>query len=305
MDLPNNHANTVIIVAGPTAVGKTTLAIALAQQFDTSIISADSRQCFKELDIGVAKPSPQELASAHHYFIGSHSIHDKVDASIYEKYALKAAAEIFESRTTAIMVGGTGMYIKAFCQGLDNIPAIETAIQDMVRNGYEENGLAWLQSEVAANDPDYFAHGEIQNPQRMMRALEVKLGTGNSIRSYQNKQPALRPFNIMKIGLELPRPELNDRIHQRVDVMMKDGLLDEVGSLLPYQNLNALQTVGYKEIIDHFNGGSSLQTAIELIKTNTRQYAKRQMTWFKKDKDFQWFGPQQRESILKHLAPIK
>jgi len=302
MAFPTNHPHTVIVIAGPTAVGKTAFAIKLAKQFNTSIISADSRQCFRELNIGVAKPSAEELAFVQHYFIDSHSIQDKVDASVYENYALYAAGEIFKSRPIAIMVGGTGMYIKAFCEGLDMIPPVDISIQQFVRTGYDEKGLAWLQQEVKTNDPAYFETGETQNPQRLMRALEVKLATGNSIRFYQNKQPIQRPFNIVKIGLELPRPILNERIHQRVDIMMKDGLLEEVKALVPYQQLNALQTVGYKEIFDYLNGISSVEAAVEFIKINTRQYAKRQMTWFKKDQAFQWFEPTDKMAIIDYLS---
>lgn len=274
------------------------MAIALAKHFNTSIISADSRQCFKELTIGVAKPSVTELESVRHYFINSHSVQDKMDAALFENFALQAAAEIFRTNPVAIMVGGTGMYIRAFCEGLDSIPAISAETQEIVRNGYAANGIDWLRDRVAAEDPQYYGTGEIQNPHRLMRALEVIRTTGNSIRSFQNKQPVARPFNIVKTALELPRPELNERIHHRIDRMVQEGLLDEVKSLQPYQQLNALQTVGYKEIFDHLNGLCSLDAAIEFIKTNTSQYAKRQMTWFKKDTSVQWFNPGDLTGIM-------
>lgn len=296
-----SNQNTVILIAGPTAVGKTAMAIAIAKHFNTSIISADSRQCFKEMSIGTAKPSAAELAAVHHYFINSHSIQEKTDAALFENYALAAADTIFKTNNVAVMVGGTGMYIRAFCEGLDAIPTINETVQSEVRNSYEANGLEWLQDTVAAEDPEYFASGETQNPQRLTRALEVKRSTGKSIRSFQNKQPVTRPFNIIKIGLELPRPELNNRIHQRVDAMLKDGLLNEVKQLLPYQQLNALQTVGYKEIFDHLNGLCSLEAATEFIKTNTRQYAKRQMTWFKKDAAFKWFSPFDADKVQANI----
>ena len=301
MSSTSRQKNTVIIIAGPTAVGKTALAISLAQHFNTSIISADSRQCFSELNIGVAKPGKEELAAVNHYFINSHSIHHKVDAVLFENYALDAANKIFETNPVAIMVGGTGMYIRAFCEGLDAIPAVNEAIQAIVRKDYEANGLQWLQETVAVEDPDYFVTGETQNPQRLTRALEVKRSTGKSIRSFQKKQPVARQFNIIKIGLELPRQELNERIHKRVENMIDEGLLNEVKQLLPFHQLNALQTVGYKEIFDHLNGLCSLEAAVEFIKTNTRQYAKRQMTWFKKDKAIQWFSPLEYVKILKTL----
>jgi len=293
-----NYPNTIILIAGPTAVGKTAMAIALAKHFNTAIISADSRQCFREITIGTAKPNTEELASVPHYFINSHSIHDKVDAALFENYALKAATEIFTNQAVAIMVGGTGMYMRAFCEGLDTIPQVDEAIQENVRISYKTNGLQWLQNAVATEDPEYFATGETQNPQRLTRALEVKRSTGKSIRSFQNKQPINRPFNTIKIGLELPRPQLNERIHQRVDTMMCDGLVDEAARLLPFQHLNALQTVGYKEIFECLNGLCSLEAATEFIKTNTRQYAKRQMTWFKKDEAIKWFSPLDSEGVL-------
>ncbi len=297
----NAYPNTVVLIAGPTAVGKTALAIALAKHFNTSIISADSRQCFNEMSIGTAKPSEAELASVRHYFINSHSIQEKTDAALFAHYALTGIDTIFKTNPVAVMVGGTGMYIRAFCEGLDAIPPIAETVQTEVRNSYEANGVEWLQNAVAAEDPEYFASGETQNPQRLTRALEVKRSTGKSIRSFQNKQSVTRPFNIIKIGLELPRPELNNRIHQRVDMMLKDGLMNEVKQLLCYQHLNALQTVGYKEIFDHLNGLSSLEAATEFIKTNTRQYAKRQMTWFKKDTAIQWFSPFEADKVLAYI----
>ncbi len=294
--------NTIVLIAGPTAVGKTAMAIAIAKHFKTSIISADSRQCFKEMSIGTAKPSEKELAAVPHYFINSHTIVEKTDVAVFENYALAAANTILQTNPIAVMVGGTGMYIRAFCNGLDAIPAIDETVQTEVRKNYEVNGLEWLQKTVAAEDPEYFNSGETQNPQRLTRALEVKRSTGKSIRSFQNKQAVIRSFKIIKIGLELPRPELNKRIHQRVDTMLTDGLLNEVKQLLPYQHLNALQTVGYKEIFDHLNDLCSVEAAIEFIKTNTRQYAKRQMTWFKKDEDFKWFSPFEADKVLVYIA---
>ncbi len=291
----------IILICGPTAVGKTALAIQLAKHFGTSIISADSRQCFKELNIGVAKPSPEELAAVPHYFINSHSIHQKVDVAIFEKYALAAAEEIFANHANAVMVGGTGMYIRAFCEGLDEIPPTDEAIEKEVRGSYALKGLEWLQQAVANEDPAYFSAGENQNPQRLMRALEIKRSTGNSILFYQQKKKVKRPFNIIKIGLELPREILYQRINQRVDMMMDEGLIDEVKTLLPFRQLNALQTVGYREIFDYLNGQCTLEKAIENLKMNTRRYAKRQMTWFKKYADIQWFAPENLDEVLEFV----
>ena len=282
---------TCIIIAGPTAVGKTPIALNLAKHFNTQIISADSRQCFKELNIAVAKPAPAELSEIHHYFINSHSIHEAISAADYEKYALTSAEKIFQQNDIAVMVGGTGLYIKAFCEGLDPIPAVDEKIRNEIITAYELYGIDWLQEQVKKNDPAYHASGEMQNPQRMMRALEVKLSTGNSITSFQTKQKVIRDFNIIQIGIELPREILYKQINSRVDAMIKMGLEEEARSLLPYKNLNALQTVGYKELFSYFDGEITLSKAVELIKQNTRHYAKRQMTWFKKDDSVVWMLP--------------
>lgn len=279
---------TCIVIVGPTAVGKTALAIQLAQHFNTQIISADSRQCFKELNIGVAKPSATELQLVTHYFINSHFINEDVNAALFEQYALQKANEIFAKHDIAIMVGGTGLYIKAFCNGIDEVPAIDQAIREKIISQYEHNGLEWLQQEVEKNDPVYFVKGEIKNPQRLMRALEVKLHSGKSIIEFRTQQKKQRDFNIIKIGLQLPKEELHKNITHRVDIMMEQGLLAEVENLLPYKNLNALQTVGYKELFAYFDGNTTLANAIERININTRQYAKRQMTWFKKDEEIKW-----------------
>ena len=287
-----------LVILGPTAVGKTPLAITLAKHFNTQIISADSRQCYKELNIGVAKPSPKELGKVKHYFIDSHSIQEDVNAKIFETYALKAADTIFTKYDVTIMVGGTGLYIKAFCDGIDEIPVIDSDIKKNIISNLQTSGIGWLQNELEKNDPLYFKKGEIQNPHRLMRALEVKLSTGKSIIQFQTQQKKKRHFSIIKIGLELPKEQLHQNINHRVDGMMRNGLLEEVGSLYSYKHLSALQTVGYKELFDHLELKISLEEAIEKIKINTRQYAKRQMTWFKKDKDVRWVSPTNALSFL-------
>jgi len=279
---------TVIIVAGPTAVGKTAVAIELAKKFETEIISADSRQCFKELNIGVARPSQSELQTVKHYFIASHSVHDTVNAGSFEQYALQKVNEIFRAHDRAIMVGGTGLYIKAFSDGMDETPDVPAEIRESIILNYEKNGLEWLQRETQRKDPGFYQAGETQNPQRLMRALEVAEATGRSILEFRKGKKKQRDFEIVKIGLELPKEELHRNINSRVDRMIEAGLVEEVRQLLPYKNLNALQTVGYAEIFDYLDGKTSLKDAIELIKKNTRQYAKRQMTWFKKDKEINW-----------------
>ena len=237
---------TCIVIVGPTAVGKTLLAIKIAQQFQTKIISADSRQCFKELNIGVAKPSADELKLVEHFFISSHSIHDNVNAAVFEQYALQKVNDIFRNNDVALMVGGTGLYVKAFCQGIDEVPVIDPAVRKDIQANYEWEGLEWLQKQVEKNDPVYFAKGEIKNPQRLMRALEVKLSTGRSIMVFQTQQKKKRDFNIIKLGLNLPGEQLYKNINSRVDAMIKAGFPDEVKQLELFKKLNALQTVGYR-----------------------------------------------------------
>jgi len=282
---------TVIIIVGPTAVGKTAAAVRLARQLRTKIISADSRQCYRELNIGVAKPSPAELEAVHHYFINSHSIEAEVNAAAFEELALGWTEDIFRSSPVAVMVGGTGLYIRAFTDGLDTIPPVDQAIRSQIRHEYEEHGLGWLQEEIKRYDPAFYASGELQNPQRVMRALEVRMSTGQSILSFRTREPRRRPFDIKTIGLQVPKEELHRRIHERVDAMMAAGLLEEARGLLPYRHHNALQTVGYKELFDHFDGKYTLAEAVAAIKTNTRQYAKRQLTWFRRDLSVRWADP--------------
>lgn len=287
-----------IVIVGPTAVGKTALAIRVAQQFGTSIISADSRQCFREMTIGVAKPSPDELAAVHHYFINSHSIQEEVNAAVFEQYALQAVKKIASDNPVVVMTGGTGLYVKAFCEGLDDIPPVSLELREEITKQYEQEGITWLQQQVAELDPLYYSTGEIHNPQRLIRALEVKKSSGHSIRSFQQGKKATRDFRIVKIGLDLPRPELYRNINQRVENMVQAGQVEEARSLLPWRHLNALQTVGYNELFDYFDGNSSLATAVEAIKTNTRHYAKRQLTWFRKDPAIQWFSSENAKDVL-------
>jgi tRNA dimethylallyltransferase len=276
------NKKTCIIISGPTAVGKTSYAIELALKYNTQIISADSRQCFKEVNIGVVKPSQEQLEKVKHYFISTHSIHEEVNVKIFEEYALKAVNEIFKKNDIAIMVGGTGLYIKAFCEGLDDIPETDEAISKKINEQYADKGLQWLQDEIKKNDPAFFSKGEMQNPQRMLRALEVKLSTGISILDFHSGKKKERDFDIKNILMELPRQQLYNQINNRVDEMMANGLLDEAKELFPYRHLNALQTVGYKELFSYFEEKITLADAIESIKKNTRHYAKRQITWLKK-----------------------
>ncbi len=298
----SDKKNTVVIVCGPTAVGKTAVAIELAKYFHTQIISADSRQCFKELNIGVAKPSLDELNSVTHHFINSHSIHENVNAGVFETYALNAVNEIFQQNNIAIMVGGTGLYIKSFCEGMDTMPAIDLSIREKIKQQYESNGLLWLQEQLQSKDPVFWQTAEQQNPQRLMRALEIVEATGQSNIDFRKGDKQQRDFDIFKIGLTLPREILYTRINNRVDTMMEQGLLNEVENLIPQKSLNALQTVGYKEFFNYFEGSSTLENAVEELKKNTRHYAKRQMTWFKKDESVQWFQPNEIEMMIGELV---
>jgi len=282
---------TVYIVVGPTAVGKTKYAIELAQQLNTEIISADARQCYQELNIGVARPSQEELASVPHHFIASHSIQENLNAGIFEHYALAKANELLGKFGSAVMVGGTGLYIKAFEEGMDQIPAIDPKVRSQIQEDISNKGMDWLQAQVQAKDPAYWGQadqGERQNTQRLSRALEVMTGTGQSILSFQQQTKKARPFKIQKIGLEMHREQLYDRINQRVVQMVEMGLEEEVKALRPQFHLNALQTVGYQEWLPYFKGQQSKDAVIQAIQQNTRHYAKRQMTWFKKDPEIRW-----------------
>lgn len=302
MNVPQNK--TAFIICGPTAVGKTAVAIQIAKHLGTEIISADSRQCFKELNIGVARPTEKELQTVPHHFMASHSVNEEVTAVGFEQYALEKIEFLFKKNNVVVMVGGTGLYIKAFEDGLDLIPEINVNIRREIVTNYENLGINWLQQELREKDPVFFKEGEIQNPQRMMRALEVINATGQSILSFRKGKMANRDFKIIKIGLELPKEILHLRIQERVDKMMEQGLLDEVKNMIPYRKRNALQTVGYAELFDYLEGKTELKLAVELIKTHTRQYAKRQMTWFKKDKNIQWFGPDELNAMLTYVKPI-
>lgn len=292
---------TAIIIAGPTASGKTALSIKVAQLFNTAVISADSRQCYKEISIGTAKPSPEELAAAPHYFINSHSIQEEVNAGRYEKLALQYADEIFAGNDIAVICGGTGLYIKAFTDGIDDMPEIPAGIRASLNEQYAAHGITWLQEQLLQRDPAFYAVAETQNPQRLIRALEVLETTGRSILEFRLAAPVQRPFNIIKIGITPPKELLHENIHHRVDLMMEAGLVEEVKSVLPYRNHNALRTVGYSEIFKYLDGDCSLEQAVTDIKTHTRQYAKRQLTWFRKDAAINWFDPRRQEDILSFI----
>lgn len=292
---------TLIVVVGPTAIGKTALAITLAKHFNTEIVSADSRQFFKEMAIGTAKPDAEELAAAKHHFINSHSVSQLFSTGDFEVEALKTIDNIFSNHTTAIMVGGSGLYINAVVNGLDEMPEIDLSIREKLNNQFETEGISAIQTQLATYDPEYFAKVDRQNPQRMIRGLEVFLSTGQKLSSMLSATKKQRPFNIIKIGLNTDRAVLYNRINLRVDKMMELGLLEEVKSLLPYRTFNALNTVGYAELFDYIDDKISLEAAVSAIKQNTRRFAKRQLTWFRRDEEIKWFEPNDSEEVIQFI----
>ena len=283
--------NTLIVIAGPTASGKTAYSIKLAQSLNTVILSADSRQFYKEMSIGTAAPTEEELAQVKHYFVHNISIEDKYDVADYERDALQLLEKLFQDHDTVIMTGGSGLFIDAVCNGIDEMPDIQPEIREKVQKLYDEGGLRALQDEAQHLDPEYFAIVDQQNPRRLQRALEICYQTGKTFTSFRQRKPAQRDFEIKKYALLWDRQELINRIDLRVDLMMEQGLLEEAKALYPKRHLNALNTVGYKELFAYFDGDCTLEEAIELIKIHTRQYAKRQMTWLRKDVGYQWITP--------------
>lgn len=276
---------------GPTGVGKTTLAIKLAQHYQSEIISADSRQIFREMNIGTAKPSKSELLAVPHHFIDSHSIQEQYDAAQFGRDALIKIHDLFNRFNTLVMCGGSGLYVKAVCEGFDDIPEVPTEIREDLVQQFEKNGLLWLQQKMQELDGAHFHSIDQLNPHRLIRALEVRLGTGKSITTFQQKVKLQHPFDIIKIGLMLDREELYQRIDSRMDAMIEAGLFEEAKGLYQYKNHQALQTVGYQEIFDLMDGKYDREEAIRLLKRNSRHYAKRQMTWFKRDEEIKWFEP--------------
>ena len=294
-------SKTLIIISGPTAVGKTALGIEIAQHYKTEIISADSRQFFKETTIGTAKPTHKELEAVKHHFINSHSITENFSVGHYEKQALETLNHIFSRNDYAVMVGGSGLYINAIVNGFDELPEITIDVRNTLNTKLEEQGILALQQELEKADPEYYQTVDINNPQRVIRALEVFYSSGKPFSSFRTGIKRERPFKIVLIGLNMDREKLYERINLRVDIMLEQGLADEVKSLIPHQRLNSLNTVGYTEIFDYLNGNISLERAIELIKQNSRRYAKRQITWFKKMEGIKWFEPNQREDIISYI----
>ena len=289
---------TLIVIAGPTASGKTAFSINLAKALDTVIISADSRQFYKEMSIGTAAPTPDELSQVKHYNVHNISIEDKYDVAEYEKDVLQLLDTLFQEHDYVILTGGSGLFIDAVCNGIDEMPDVTAETREKVENLYREGGLRALQNAVQQLDPEYFSIVDQQNPRRLQRALEVCYQTGKSFTSFRQKQTAPRDFNIIKFALLWDRETLNRRIDLRVDMMMEQGLLEEARSLYPNRHLNALNTVGYKELFAYFDGNCTLKEAVEQIKIHTHQYAKRQMTWLHKDESYIWVKPDEMEKVL-------
>ena len=291
----------LIVVVGPTAIGKTILSIEIAKQLNTEIISADSRQFFRELNIGTAKPLPQELSQIKHHFINSHSISQNYNVGMFETEAISFIDNFFKTNNTLLLTGGSGLYIDAVCKGIDDFPPADALLREELTNNLKKNGIADIQNLLKKLDFIHYEKADLSNPHRIIRALEVCLLTGKPYSSFRKNTAKKRNFNILKIGLTVERNQLYEKINQRVDAMMQQGLLQEVEHLIPYKNNQALQTVGYKELFDYLDNKIDLQTAINLIKQNTRRYAKRQLTWFRKDAEINWFSPAAATDVMNHI----
>ncbi len=292
--------DTLVVITGPTAVGKTALTMQLAQHYGVPVINADSRQIYRELKIGTAAPTAEQQQLVKHYFVGTKSIDDYYNASMYEQEVLELLDA--ERSTFHVLSGGSMMYIDAVCNGIDDIPTVRDDIREEMKRRYAEEGLEALCEDLRRLDPEHYAIVDRQNHRRVIHALEICYQTGRTYTSFRTQQKKERPFRIVKIGLNRDREELYNRINQRVDQMMEDGLLDEVKSLISKRNTNALNTVGYKELFDYLDGRWSLDEAIERIKGNTRRYARKQLTWYKRDADMRWFHPDNIEEILNYLT---
>ena len=293
---------TLIVVTGPTAVGKTSLCIDIAKHYGIPIINADSRQIYRELRIGTATPTEEQLKSVKHYFVGSISIDDYYNASMYEQDVLKLLDEQFKHSPIQLLTGGSMMYIDAVCNGIDDIPTIREEIREEMKRRYAKEGLEVLCEDLKRLDPEHYEMVDKKNHRRVIHALEICYQTGATYTSFRKQEKKRRPFRIVKIGLNREREELYQRINMRVDQMITDGLLDEVRSLQNKRTNNALNTVGYKELFTYLDGTWSLEEAIERMKGNTRRYARKQLTWFKRDEEMRWFHPQQKDDILKYIS---
>ena len=293
--------DTLVVITGPTAVGKTALTIKLAQYYNVPVINADSRQIYRELKIGTAAPTAEQLQQVKHYFVGTKSIDDYYNASMYEQEVMKLLDTHRERSTVHVLSGGSMMYIDAVCNGIDDIPTVRDDIRREMKRRYEDEGLEALCDELRQLDPEHYAVVDRKNHRRVIHALEICHQTGQTYTSFRTQQKKQRPFRIVKIGLNREREELYQRINQRVDQMMQDGLLEEVKGLIDKRETNALNTVGYKELFNYLDGLWTLDEAVERIKGNTRRYARKQLTWYKRDEKMRWFHPDQIEEILNYL----
>lgn len=293
---------TLIVITGPTAVGKTALCLDIAKHFNIPVINADSRQIYRELKIGTARPSNKQMGEVKHYFVGTLGMDDYYSASLYEQQVLQLLDELFKTSDYALLSGGSMMYIDAVCNGIDDIPTIDDETRDTMKKRLLMEGLGSLCEELKLRDPEYYEIVDKQNPRRVVHALEICVMTGKPYSSFRKQEKKQRPFRIVKIGLNRPREELYKRINRRVDKMMKDGLLDEAKEMYERRELNALNTVGYKELFEYLKGKWTLHEAVERIKGNTRRYARKQLTWFKKDEQIRWFHPDDKEEIIRYIS---
>ena len=293
---------TLLVILGPTGVGKTNISLRLAEQLDCPIVSSDSRQFYRELLIGTAAPSKVQQKRVKHYFIGTHSIHDEYNAGQYENDAIQLLDELFKKHNVVMLVGGSMMYIDAICNGMDDIPNVDSVTRTFWQKQYADFGLEFIQNELKRLDPEHYAIVDCKNPKRIIHALEICSMTGEPYTNLRTGQRKLRNFNIVKIGLNRTRPELYDRINARVDEMMAEGLLQEAEKFYEFKRLNTLNTVGYKELYEYMDGKTTLDFAVNMIKQDTRRYAKRQMTWFNRDKEILWFHPDELESKLESVV---
>lgn len=288
----------LIVLIGPTGVGKTELSLRLAEYFHTDIVSADSRQLYADLKIGTAAPTPEQLSRVRHHLVGTLQLTDYYSAACYEEEVMTILSELFKNKETVILTGGSMMYVDAVCKGIDDIPTVDEETRAMMLEKYEEQGLESLCAELKLMDPEYYKIVDLKNHKRVVHALEICYMTGRTYTSYRTQQKKERPFRIIKVGLTRDREELYDRINKRVDIMVEDGLLKEAEQFFPQRELNSLNTVGYKEIFNYMDGTWELPFAIDKIKQNSRIYSRKQMTWFKRDKEIKWFHPEQEQEIL-------
>ncbi len=291
----------LIVIVGPTGIGKTDLSIEIAEEFNTEIISSDSRQIYKELKIGTAVPTNEQLNLVKHHFIGNISIHDYYNASMFEYEVIDVLQKLYQSYDNVVMTGGSGMYINAVCDGIDDLPTIDQKLRDDLIKKYEEEGIESLRMQLKMIDPETYEKVDLKNAKRILKALEVTIQTGKPYSSFLSKTKKKRDFQIIKIGLERDRAELYERINLRVDQMVEEGLVQEAKQFFSFRHLNSLNTVGYKELFEHFDGAITQEKAIELIKRNSRHYAKRQISWFARDNEWKWFHPDDKSKIINYI----